>query len=312
MESNVCCRRIPPIQLLQFKQCIFRTSGAVYKNLIQLIGQFSNGLEFEWHEKYGWLGANLEILGSGLCCKVYLKLKQSVDCIKEVCDKLRIKITSIKMTENEQIIELTNRHTFGVTEFECVKEFYDSVKEIIQTLVECAIENHMENETQNEAALEIVNESKAQELCENADEANNEKNEGEENEQSPVVEDDTAKNEGSNEEKGDAENAQNEQVSNTKEDNEEKPSNEENVINPPEVSDTNENKTDNLAKGDKANEDTLDETNENPENESEANRNGNETNQSEENSPEKPNDTEDQSVKESTKEKEEGEQPTEG
>lgn len=281
----------------------FGILGMVYKNLIALICKFSNGLEFEWHEKYGWLTTNIEVLGSGLCCKVCLKLKQSVDCIRDYCDKMRIKITPINVTtENEHIIELTNRHTFGVSEFECVKEFYDTVKEIIKILEECGTQNDMEsekqNETQHETALESAIELNSQESGEKSSEVNNENNEGDkskDDEQSPAVEEYTAKNVENNEQKGDDENLQNEQVSNTVLGVGDEATSEEN---PPVDSDMNENNTDNLADGEQVIKDTPLDTNKNFEsNESEANQNENTTNETEADSPEKPNVTEDQSVK---------------
>lgn len=279
----------------------------VYKNLIELIGKYGNGLEFERHERYGWLTTNLELLGTGLCCKLCLKLKQSAfDCIRNVCEKSRIKIIPIHITEeNEHIIELTNRNTFGMNEFECVKAFYDSVKGIIQTLVKCGLQSDVQNEmlesqkgteNENEIHLETENKSNSPKVCENTSEANDDKNEGDksvENEQSPDPDDDATKNGENNEQqKGDEDNVQNEPVSNTEKSNVENPSNKENPHR------TSESDTDNLDKGEKVNEDTVNETNQNAETiECEAKQNENETdqNQNEINS-EKPNDIEDQST----------------
>lgn len=283
----------------------------VYKNLIELIGKYGNGLAFERHERYGWLTTNLELLGTGLRCTVCLKLKQSADCIRDVCEKSRIKITPIRVTEqNEHIIELKNRNAFGMTEFECVKAFYDSVKGIMQTLVECGLQSDVQNgmqiemrETQkgttndNETNVEAETQSNSPKLCENPSEGD--KNEGDKrvgNEQSPAVGDDTTKNAENNEQpKGDEDNVQNEPVSNTQEGNLENASNEENAANPHEPS---ENDTDNLDKGEKVNEDAVKGTNQNAETiECEANQNENETdqNQNEINS-ERPDEVEDQST----------------
>lgn len=284
----------------------------VYKKLIELIGKFSNGLEFERHDKFGWLTSNLELLGSGLYCKVCLKFKQRIDCIKELCDKLRIKITPINITvENEQIVELISQHTFGVSEFECVKAFYDSIKEVIKTLVECGMQNDTENEqenlTQHETTLENVNESNSQELCENSCDVNNDGDKSKEIEQCPVVEDDAIKNSGNNEQQGDDENIQNEQVSNTLGGNEDKAASEVDVLNEPEASDANENNIDNVAEGENGNEGTLVETDVNLDNNAtKGNQNENETNQNEADSPENPNDIADQSAKEAAEEEEVG------
>lgn len=171
--------------------------------MIATVGQFSNGLEFERNDKFGWLTANIETLGSGICCKICLKLKQPVECIKEICETSRIQMKPIKKGENGYTVELTNRCTFGMSEFECVKAFYDSVKKIIQMTAEIEVQNN--------------------EPCKNAGEANIESIEVEKeakNEQTTVVDDDEAKNEECNDSIVDEENHQNE-VSNTEEDNNE-------------------------------------------------------------------------------------------
>lgn len=171
--------------------------------MIATVGQFSNGLEFERNDKFGWLTANIETLGSGICCKICLKLKQPVECIEEICETSRIQMKPIKKEINGYIVELTNRCTFGMSEFECVKAFYDSVKEIIQMTAENEVQNNERCENASDAniqAIEIEKEAK--------------------NEQTTVVDDNEAKNEECNDSKVDEENHQNE-VSNTEKENNE-------------------------------------------------------------------------------------------
>lgn len=225
--------------------------GLVYQNLVQLIGKFSNGLEFERHDKFGWLMTNLEMLGTGIRCKINVKLKQPVDCIKGICEKNCIKTTqNAHDVGNEFILELTNQKTFGLSEFECVKAFYDGVKEILQILAE--------SESKTETIDSNSNETISQELVGNSDETINEACGSEENAeivQLTTVDEDTAKNVANNEQK--IENAQHEQVTSAVEGNEEKPQSEENALNSSEPNETNKDNSSepndtNLAQGENA------------------------------------------------------------
>ncbi|XP_031621141.1 arginine kinase-like [Contarinia nasturtii] len=265
--------------------------GSVYKNLTDLVDKFSNGLEFERNERFGWLTANIEALGTGICCKIRLKLKQTTDCIEEICKKLRIKITPIEV-ENECIVELTNGgRTFGVSEFECVKVFYDGIKEILQILSE----NQVHAETNEEHKTVI--ESNSQEPRENENEVNNEVSNADvkmENEQS-VVENDATKNERNcDEPKAEGENIPIE-LSNTDEGNNEKSQSDENVANLPQTSDTND---DNINKMSVEAEQIEKDTIENDETQA---------NQRETEAPEETDDTDKQSVEEAKVQTIEGE-----
>lgn len=116
------------------------------------MAKFSHGLDFERHDKFGWLLSNLEILGTGIRCKAQLKLKHSQDRIKSVARQSGITVTSIdssangKVNDDEVLVEFINRQTFGVSEFESVKLFYDGIKEFIQTIEKVETQSDESNE----------------------------------------------------------------------------------------------------------------------------------------------------------------------
>lgn len=252
----------------------------------ELVEKFSDGLDFDRSEKFGWLTSNLQTLGSGICCKIRLKCIEPMDCIDEICAKSRIKITRIDETNavNDHLIELSSLRTFGVSEFECVKSFYDGVKEIIETLEN----NEMVTETVNENVDEL-----------NTQLGNSDKMNTNPDETTPI-ESSSQQNKENNEVNAAEESVENEQpTAEINENQDEKSTNDENVANPPEHNgDAIENNADNLAEGEKLTDgDTVDENNQNDVNEA----NPSETNQNEANSNEtetsdKPNDSADQST----------------
>lgn len=141
-------------------------SGLVYRNLITLIGKFSNGLDFERSDKYGWLTMNINLLGTGMCCKMRLKLQHTTEHIENVALKSGIKINFMddaNQCETGFIVELTNPRTFGLSEFECVQQFYDGIKKFMEMIENVGMQNDI---------AEKSNEIDTHELCKNANELN--------------------------------------------------------------------------------------------------------------------------------------------
>lgn len=173
--------------------------GLVYRNLNALIGKFSNGLDFERSDKYGWLTMNMNLLGTGMCCKIRLKLQHAIEHIENAAKKSGIKINSIdeNQCENGCIVELTNLRTFGLSEFECVQQFYDGIKKFMEMMEN--IENH--NDTTGESnEIDTHNE-----LCKNANESNECEVDGDGTEQPATNEIDPANQNDDNEQKIDNE-----------------------------------------------------------------------------------------------------------
>lgn len=248
--------------------------GLVYRNLIELVAKFSGGLDFERNDKLGWLTTNLELLGTGIYCKAYLKLQHSENRIKSVAETSGIKVTSIDVMqtgnelENGFNVELSNRKVFGVSEFECVKLFYEGINKFLQML---------ENGEVQDETVDEPNEMDSKVACEIDSKANEGDVTGE-TEQPISVENDAPKDgepksdtENQNndenvrgvENTANTENDQNEPLTNTEEVNEEndkgnnegKPSGDENVPIPSEPN--NEDDTDNIAEGEKVNDEKL-------------------------------------------------------
>lgn len=109
----------------------------VYRNLIALIDKFSNGLDFERSDRYGWVTMNVSQLGTGVCCKIRLKLQHNAQHIEDVAQKLGLKTNSMDANQCENgfiIVELTNQRTFGMSEFQCVQQFHDSIKKFVEMM----------------------------------------------------------------------------------------------------------------------------------------------------------------------------------
>lgn len=124
--------------------------------------KFSNQLEFERSDRYGWVTMNINLLGTGICCKIRSKLQHSLDHIENIAQKSCVKINSIDANECENgfIVELINQRTFGLSEFECIQQFYNNIRKFMEMI-----------ETQNDT-IEKSNEIDTRELCENANELN--------------------------------------------------------------------------------------------------------------------------------------------
>lgn len=144
----------------------------VYRNLIALIGKFSNGLDFERSDKYGWLTMNINLMGTGVCCKIRMKFEQSAQHIENVAQKSGIKINLVDANQCENgfiIAELTNQRTFGMSEYQCVQQFYDGIKKFMEMLENVEMENDI---------AEKSNVIDTPELCKNANESNESNIEG--------------------------------------------------------------------------------------------------------------------------------------
>lgn len=165
--------------------------------MIALIGKFSNGLEFERSDKYGWLAANINLIGTGMCCKIRLKLRHDTERIKNIAEESGLKINSINATQCEDgaIIELANQCVFGLTEFECIRYFYDAIKKFLEFL---------ESVKTNDETAQELNQSDAQKLCENENDSTERKADIDGNEPQ-LAEDDLSKQNDDNEQKIDAE-----------------------------------------------------------------------------------------------------------
>lgn len=181
--------------------------GLVYRNLIALIGKFSNGLDFERSDKYGWVTMNINLLGTGICCKIRLKLHQNAKHIETVAQKSGIKFNIMDANQCENgfvIVELTNQRTFGLSEFQCVQQFYDGIKKFMEM---------MENvEMQNDIA-EKSNEIDAIELSKNVNESNENNIDGVE--QPAANENDTPNQDEQGEREIDTEKNENDETENT-------------------------------------------------------------------------------------------------
>lgn len=128
-----------------------------------LIKRISERLEFARNDKFGWLTTNPANVGSSVSCQINMKLTKPTEYLKEACDKHDIEfnvVDSSGESENECIVQLRNRRKFARTEFEGVKAFYESIKEIIQVINDNGENNENSNEKNANIADEVIEENK--------------------------------------------------------------------------------------------------------------------------------------------------------
>lgn len=94
-----------------------------------------NNLSYKRNERYGWLTVNPFNLGSAVHCRVRMHFNEQIciNSLKEICEKLDIQI-EVMDDCNECTVDFVNDKVFGFSEFDCMKTFYDSMKEIIETI----------------------------------------------------------------------------------------------------------------------------------------------------------------------------------
>lgn len=122
-----------------------------------------NNLSYKRDERYGWLNVNPFNLGSAIHCHIRMHFNEQIciNSLKEICEKLNIKMEIIG-DSNERTVELVNEKVFGFSEFDCMKAFYDSVKEIIQT-IEKGIETTVLENEENDGEQPAVSDGGTQE-----------------------------------------------------------------------------------------------------------------------------------------------------
>lgn len=241
-------------------------AGLIYGNLIELVRKFSHGIDFERSDKFGWITANPKLLGTGLQCKAHLKLQHSEGRIKKAAEGSKLMMIPIEETqsENELIIELINQRSFGLSEFECVKLFYDGIKEFLRIL-NCDDDQGDTDEKTNENVAQEPSE-KANEIDSNNVDVETEQQNSNKDSDSKSNENDETKINNENPDEN-VENADKTEIAPSERTDEpvnndeitvEKPSSDENNTNPLELNNiTNENNTDNSAEGENVNEVNL-------------------------------------------------------
>lgn len=107
----------------------------VYQSLILALRKLEAELEFARHDKFGWLTMCPSNIGTALHCIVRMKLNKPTDYLNEIFEQFQVVVTLVtdgECAENECVVDICNKPTFGLSEFDCVKTVYYGVKEIIR------------------------------------------------------------------------------------------------------------------------------------------------------------------------------------
>lgn len=149
----------------------------VYENLVNLIHKVDDKLNFDWSDKYGWLTINPFNIGSSIRCKVRIQYAGATEALAKFCKLNDIQL--VILSENDaQIVEVTNGKVFELSEFDCLKLFYDNLTALIEMLANeqndqensgNAGENGNDGKSPNHSIEEISKDNIEQAMEENAD-----------------------------------------------------------------------------------------------------------------------------------------------
>lgn len=104
---------------------------SVYDRLNQMMDHFKE-LEFAQHEKWGFLSHNLKNIGHTMRISVKIEISQLLrDENKEKWEKLTEDLLVEKINVVDEIVKLTNKKVFGISEIETARNFQKSINDII-------------------------------------------------------------------------------------------------------------------------------------------------------------------------------------
>lgn len=104
-------------------------SGMAYEHLVNLIRKVDDKLTFDWSDKYGWLTINPLNIGSSIRCTVRIRYAGEMAAIEKFCklNDIRLAIGDERSGDGGCFVEVSNGKVFGLSEFECLKLFYDNL-----------------------------------------------------------------------------------------------------------------------------------------------------------------------------------------
>lgn len=130
----------------------FYSTGLVYGNLINLIRKVDDKLSFDWSDRYGWLTINPFNIGASIQCKVRIHYVGENAELKKFCKLNDIQLV-IGEENGKKIAEVTNGKVFGLSEFDCLKLFYDNLVGLVEFLRNpgnCEQNEHRSDKVEND------------------------------------------------------------------------------------------------------------------------------------------------------------------
>lgn len=147
--------------------------GTTYENIVTAIRKINNEIEFVCHDKFGWLTMCPSNIGTTIHCEVQINIDSNdVSKLNEICDKFQLNHHVI----SDNIVEISNKRRFGLSEFDCVKTVYYGVKEINRLFNNDSNDGIIENERKNgDKPDENIFEAENSEIDEKKDDPDTEK-----------------------------------------------------------------------------------------------------------------------------------------
>jgi protein-arginine kinase len=102
-------------------------------NLLKILIDLNKVLIFEYDEKFGFLIANPDYVGTGINAKATIKLnKLNNDEIKDWFEDKKLYNYNVESNDNEKIIEINNIQSIGLSETEILGNLIYDIKDIIE------------------------------------------------------------------------------------------------------------------------------------------------------------------------------------
>jgi protein arginine kinase len=109
-----------------------------YDRLIRCASTLSNTVQFQFHDKFGFLTLSPANIGTSLRLQVNLKLNRFVSLnngeqkLNSICNEYDMDFKMDQSNIDGNVFEITNRCLLGKTEYQIVKKFWKGIEKILE------------------------------------------------------------------------------------------------------------------------------------------------------------------------------------
>jgi protein-arginine kinase len=103
----------------------------VYERIIRAMNKINQSLEFQQHQRLGYLNFSPMNIGTALQVNIHIKLShlEKLNQLIDLCQKLDIHAEN---TNQKNIFNLSNTIRLGRTEFHIIRSMWDGIQEVIE------------------------------------------------------------------------------------------------------------------------------------------------------------------------------------
>jgi protein-arginine kinase len=103
----------------------------VYERIIRAMNKINQSLEFQQHQRLGYLNFSPMNIGTALQVNIHIKLShlEKLNQLIDLCQKLDIHVEN---TNQKNIFNLSNIIRLGRTEFHIIRSMWDGIQQVIE------------------------------------------------------------------------------------------------------------------------------------------------------------------------------------